>query len=448
METDQTCQHFKDNTTYFIKNEMDGIGTHIKLELDEGVAPIFVDPLQNLTTDYIKKEVDEEIKYSDHLVCEPELYNLLVKEEPVDGDELSKNDEGIIKHGCKQCNFSSTKKSNLVLHVESVHEGIKYSCQQCDYKATRKTYLAQHVKNIHEGLQNFPCQHCDYSFTKKGYLSMHVSSVHGIIIKNFLCQQCDFSTSKKTYLTQHVKSVHEGLENFPCQHCEYRATQKGNLVQHMDSVHKNQNEISNPDKTKCKGCGKYFSKFLRHVNSKGFAKCNPKYSSDELNKYLEEAKEEAKEKMKARQKKYFQTEHGKASQKKYFQTENGKASQKKYFQTKHGKARRKEYEQTKHGKARQKKYNQTKEEKARQEKYPYYTQHSQTEEYELVLGLVCEPELDNLLVEEKPMEKMDESEENHAAMSFSSTVKEEPFISTVEEEPFISTVEEEPIENA
>jgi len=65
------------------------------------------------------------------------------------------------------------------------------------------------------------------------------------------------------------------------------------------------------------------------------------------------------------------------------------------------------------------------------------------DEDDLVSGLVCEPELDNLLVKKEPMdsnEEMDQSEGNDASTPFISTVKEEP----VEEEPFISTVKEEP----
>jgi len=131
-----------------------------------------------------------------------------------------------------------------------------------------------------------------------------------------------------------------------------------------------QNEISNPGKIKCKGCGKYFLKLLRHMNSKTFDKCRPKYSSDELNKYLEEGKE----KKKAKQKKYSQSEKGKLCRKKYSQTEKGKARHI----------------------ARQKKYSQTKE----------------------------------LAIEEEPMDSDQEMDESHLATPSTSTMKKDPLLST------------------
>ena len=36
------------------------------------------------------------------------------------------------KYPCEKCEYEATKKSSLLTHVKSQHEGVKYLCDQCN----------------------------------------------------------------------------------------------------------------------------------------------------------------------------------------------------------------------------------------------------------------------------------------------------------------------------
>ena len=75
------------------------------------------------------------------------------KESDVDGDIKTEDIEaGNIN---EENNFPSNK-NNIELY-----DSIKYPCFHCDYKSTTKSYLAVHVKSIHENIK-FKCNECEY----------------------------------------------------------------------------------------------------------------------------------------------------------------------------------------------------------------------------------------------------------------------------------------------
>ena len=50
--------------------------------------------------------------------------------------------------------FETSKKSDLIRHMESVHEGIKpFKCNICNYNAAQKWILKRHIESVHEGLK-------------------------------------------------------------------------------------------------------------------------------------------------------------------------------------------------------------------------------------------------------------------------------------------------------
>merc|ERR1712214_178788 len=75
-------------------------------------------------------------------------------------------------HQCLQCEYKSTAKSKLHIHIRSVHEGQKFQCPHCQHKATYRGNLQRHIKSVHEG-QRFPCQQCDCKATQKRSLQTH-----------------------------------------------------------------------------------------------------------------------------------------------------------------------------------------------------------------------------------------------------------------------------------
>ncbi|KAF2205918.1 hypothetical protein GQ43DRAFT_384947 [Delitschia confertaspora ATCC 74209] len=87
--------------------------------------------------------------------------------------------------------------SALQAHISEVHPPM---CNECHKKFATIATLRAHIEIIHEappgGNPSFPCPEpgCERSFTKRGNLNVHVQSVHQKV-KRFICGECDLSKS-------------------------------------------------------------------------------------------------------------------------------------------------------------------------------------------------------------------------------------------------------------
>ena len=102
-----------------------------------------------------------------------------------------------------QCDYQATYQSNLLIHIQSKHEGIKYPCNQCDYQATRQSSLQRHIESRHEGIK-YPCNQCDYLATQQDSLQTHIAAKHSDRILK--CDDCDFQTKWRTHYIAHKKT--------------------------------------------------------------------------------------------------------------------------------------------------------------------------------------------------------------------------------------------------
>ena len=78
---------------------------------------------------------------------------------------------------CPVCGKEFSKKSNMLKHRRSTHEGVKFPCPHCDYQATEKGSLQRHVQSKHEGIK-YPCNKCDYQATQQCHLQTHIVAKH------------------------------------------------------------------------------------------------------------------------------------------------------------------------------------------------------------------------------------------------------------------------------
>ena len=105
------------------------------------------------------------------------------KEEPLDGDEKNiskeKLDSEILLVECYICQKVFSQKSNLKVHISSIHEGKKpFKCSICDYKCSQKGHLYKHISSVHEVIKPFKCPICGFKFSLKRYWTRHIVSVH------------------------------------------------------------------------------------------------------------------------------------------------------------------------------------------------------------------------------------------------------------------------------
>ena len=172
--------------------------------------------------------------------------------------EKMKEMERRIKHGlvvyyCKECNFATPLKPDLVKHSRT-HSGERpFECGKCDLKFRHKGGLAQHLLTHQEG--RFECDQCDYKATLKGHLVLHIMTHSGVKPHNcdscstrkgdlvinqrkhtgerpFSCTDCSYKAVKSSLLTVHMRK-HTGVKPYACSQCSYKSAQKGNLDNQM-----------------------------------------------------------------------------------------------------------------------------------------------------------------------------------------------------------------------
>ena len=140
--------------------------------------------------------------------------------------------QGLVVYYCKECNYATPLKSELVKHSRT-HSGERpFECGICDDKFTHKVTLTKHLLTHQEG--KFQCDQCDYKATQKGDLVLHLMTHSGV--KPYKCDRCEFSATRKGGLVIHQRR-HTGEKPFSCTHCSYKCTTSSHLTVHIVRKH-------------------------------------------------------------------------------------------------------------------------------------------------------------------------------------------------------------------
>ena len=100
-----------------------------------------------------------------------------------------------------------------ILHLRShsrIHKDPKFLCDICAKGFCTKTKLREH-RMIHTGEKPFKCVTCDYSSTQRGNLRLHMKTHEReekmtTEKKPYKCQRCDYTANRVTYFLQHMKT--------------------------------------------------------------------------------------------------------------------------------------------------------------------------------------------------------------------------------------------------
>ena len=78
---------------------------------------------------------------------------------------------------CSQCEFASSHKRSLKIHLLA-HSGEKaHKCNQCDYATTQGGRLKKHMQT-HTGERPYKCIQCDHTFSQKSNMRSHIKKCH------------------------------------------------------------------------------------------------------------------------------------------------------------------------------------------------------------------------------------------------------------------------------
>lgn len=152
---------------------------------------------------------------------------------------------------CMYCSRSYSKRSYLLIHINSVHKGLRkpYICAQCGQGFTERASLGRHMKCHKKQAFNYYCQECDASFSTKKWLKNHNTRFHSN--RHLRCPQCGLYFKKKHDLHDHkcddVPSEPTELKFYSCIICGSRFKRKNDLVNHKCSYMKSETSKSVQD---------------------------------------------------------------------------------------------------------------------------------------------------------------------------------------------------------
>ena len=152
---------------------------------------------------------------------------------------------------CDKCDMQYKGKSQLLVHIKNVHEGVRYNCESCDYETTQQGHLNAHVKRIHDKIKDFKCSICEYSSQSKQQLAIHITT-HQTEREMVNCPLCSKHLLLAS-LKNHIKETHDVQRKHKCNKCDKLFKRSDHLTIHLRSVHDGQ-------RVSCKFCGKQFSK--------------------------------------------------------------------------------------------------------------------------------------------------------------------------------------------
>lgn len=108
-----------------------------------------------------------------------------------------------------------------VMSIDSIHKNIKYLCDQCPFKASSKLSIVTQLKSI-------PCQQCTNKANQKSNFILHLRTVYEGV--KYTGKKCGFTAKSIQSYNYHTNSKHEDVKHScDLDQCEYKISSKSNL---------------------------------------------------------------------------------------------------------------------------------------------------------------------------------------------------------------------------
>lgn len=131
------------------------------------------------------------------------------------------------KYYCARCPFKSTHRKQIENHFKKQLDVKIYTCKLCKTYKTKKLFnFKRHSINC---LSNLQCVDCDYKTSKKSHLILHLKKKHNAY--QLKCNHCkNYKTKRVQDYGRHVAQCKRVLS---CSHCDYKSSEKSAMEQHM-----------------------------------------------------------------------------------------------------------------------------------------------------------------------------------------------------------------------
>ncbi|XP_044727323.1 zinc finger protein 883-like isoform X2 [Chrysoperla carnea] len=171
---------------------------------------------------------------------------------PTKSDELSDNNENIIKvdsnvietSTCEKCNREHSNVWALSQHMRRKHRVKPIKCNKCNQKYYHPLTLKRHEQSKHKPLVNHICNLCNKTFKSVKRLNNHnercpkLMGVHSDLEQFVTCHICGKLTRKQS-IRNHLL-IHKERHKVSCDICSKTFICKASFKKHIREVHENQ----------------------------------------------------------------------------------------------------------------------------------------------------------------------------------------------------------------
>ncbi|XP_049883286.1 gastrula zinc finger protein XlCGF26.1-like isoform X4 [Pectinophora gossypiella] len=138
---------------------------------------------------------------------------------------------------CRHCGLVFTAESKKKAHVNTEHKGIAGDsvCQIC--KARFKNYYqkTRHMSQVHN-VEGIKCDMCEKRFNLKSNLVLHMRSVH-LKERPYECSVCSMGFFIKRHMLGHYMATHTNERKFKCEVCGKAYATQNSKRKHMKKNH-------------------------------------------------------------------------------------------------------------------------------------------------------------------------------------------------------------------
>ena len=141
---------------------------------------------------------------------------------------------------CQQCGKQLSNRTNLKLHMNTVHTSAPtVVCEYCT-KFIKSTNIKSHVKEMHDNYVDTPCPVCEKIFPRRKAMTDHMRNIHSNTSKEpvVVCEYCSKSI-KSTNIKSHVKEMHDNYVDTPCPECGRIFPRRKAMTDHLRNIHRN-----------------------------------------------------------------------------------------------------------------------------------------------------------------------------------------------------------------
>lgn len=108
---------------------------------------------------------------------------------------------------CNICLKTFTRQSDLNRHKDTVHGSNFISCDKCDKTFNRKDIFLRHQRSC-----SLVCKYCDADFEQKTDLDIHIKSIHDD--HKYMCSKCEKKYVDKRSLKKHRQTCTNIVSDF------------------------------------------------------------------------------------------------------------------------------------------------------------------------------------------------------------------------------------------